>query len=151
MDTDDDARPALTADEVAERLALAPHPEGGAFRETWRDDPGDDRRGAGTAILYLLRDGEVSHWHRVDAAEVWHFHDGAALELRRAPDERTPPTTARLGVDLVAGDEPQLVVPVGWWQSARSTGAWTLVSCTVSPAFEFAGFELASDGFVPGA
>lgn len=150
MDPQDRSRPDLTADEVVARLDLEPHPEGGWFRETWRHDPGDGSRGAGTAILYLLRAGEASHWHRVDADEVWHFHAGAALELDRSPDDDTAATTARLGVELGDDELPQLVVPAGWWQSARSTGAWTLVSCTVSPAFVGAGFELAPPAFVPG-
>ena len=143
--------PDLDADAVIARLGLEPHPEGGHFRETWRHEPTGAGRGAGTAIYYLLAAGERSHWHRIDADEIWHFHAGAPLELRRAPDAVTAPTDAVLGIDLFAGQEPQLRVPAGWWQAARSTGAWTLVSCTVSPAFEFAGFELAPPQFEPGA
>jgi predicted cupin superfamily sugar epimerase len=140
-----------TADEIIAQLDLQPHPEGGWFRETWRHRPGDGSRGAGTAIHFLLRAGERSHWHRVDADELWHFHAGAPLRLSRAPDDATPPTDALLGVDLAAGQLPQLRVPVGWWQAAASTGDWTLVSCTVSPAFLFEHFELAPPGFAPGA
>jgi predicted cupin superfamily sugar epimerase len=139
-----------TADDVIRVLALAPHPEGGFFRETWRHDAGPGERGAGTAIYFLLRAGDRSHWHRVDADEVWHFHAGAPLTLWRTADADTPPDTAVLGIDLHAGQEPQLRVPAGWWQSAASTGDWTLVSCTVAPAFEFAGFELAPPDFEPG-
>lgn len=131
-------------------LGLQPHPEGGHFRETWRHDAGPGVRGAGTAILYLLRAGERSHWHRVDADEVWHFHAGAPLALERSPDDATAPSTDLLGIDLAAGQAPQLVVPQGWWQAASSTGDWTLVSCTVAPAFTFDGFELAPPDFTPG-
>ena len=126
----------MEPDEIIRLLELAPHPEGGFFRETWRDQPSDGGRGSGTAIYYLLRAGERSRRHRVDAAEVWHHYAGAPLELTI---ERTPGV---LGPDVTAGERPQLVVPPGAWQSARSLGAWTLVGCTVSPAFEFDHFEL---------
>jgi predicted cupin superfamily sugar epimerase len=180
----------MTADDVIRRLALAPHPEGGFYRETWRDAPADGARGAGTAIYFLLRAGERSRWHRIDAAELWHFYAGAPLELAISRDGVTQ-ERQRLGADLAAGERPQLVVPPGAWQSAtclaapnvansgrgggrdartqaagrrgehgneygnepgsepRSEG-WTLVGCTVSPAFEFARFELAPEGFAPG-
>ncbi len=137
----------LSADEVVALLGLAPHPEGGAFRETFRDPHAVDAtgRGASTAIYFLLRAGEVSRWHRVDAAEIWHWHAGAPLELRIAnADGRAAHV---LGNDLVAGERPQGVVPAGAWQQARSLGAWTLVGCTVAPAFEFSRFELAAPGF----
>lgn len=139
-----------TADDVIARLDLAPHPEGGHFRETWRHDPGDTARGAGTAILYLLSAGERSHWHRVDADELWHFHAGAPLELARSPGDDIPPGRDLLGIDLASDQHPQLRVPAGWWQAARSTGDWSLVGCTVSPAFTFDGFELAPPDFTPG-
>ncbi len=139
-----------SADDVIARLDLAPHPEGGHFRETWRHVPDDGGRSAGTAILYLLAAGQRSHWHRVDADELWHFHAGAPLALERSPDDATPPTTTLLGVDLAAGHEPQLLVPAGWWQAASSSGDWTLVGCTVSPAFTFDGFALAPPDFAPG-
>lgn len=131
------------------RLGLKPHPEGGHFRETFRHAPKDGGRGAMTSILYLLAEGEASHWHRVDAAEVWHFHAGAPLELRVSEDGRSR-SAHRLG-DPLDGDEPQVTVPAHAWQSARSTGAWSLVGCTVGPAFDFAGFELAPAGWEPGA
>jgi len=134
---------------VIARLGLAPHPEGGHFRETWRDRPALGGRGAGTAIYYLLRAGEVSAWHRIDATETWHFYAGAPLELR-VSERGGPPAVQRLGTDLARGERPQAVVPPTAWQSARSLSAWTLVGCTVSPAFEFAGFELASPGREPG-
>lgn len=137
----------MTADEIIERLALAPHPEGGAYRETWRDGGAD--RGAGTAIYYLLRAGETSHWHRVDATEIWHFYAGAPLELSLSSDGEI---SARhmLGAALAEGHRPQITVPTYCWQSARTTGDWTLAGCTVSPAFQFAGFEMAPEGWAPG-
>lgn len=138
------ADPAAPADELIERLGLEPHPEGGWFRETWRDPDVDGRRGRGTAIYFLLRAGERSHWHRVDAAEVWHHYAGAPLELSIGSDRRVV-----LGPDVAAGEVPQAVVPAGEWQAARSLGAFTLVGCTVSPAFRFEGFELAPEGWSP--
>ena len=144
------ADPATPADVVITALGLAPHPEGGFYRETWRDRPADGSRGAGTAILFLLRAGDVSHWHRVDAAELWHFHAGAPLRLGLSPDGAMQHSVL-LGLDLGAGQIPQRMVPAGCWQSAVSLGAWTLVGCTVSPAFRFEGFELAPPGWRPGA
>jgi predicted cupin superfamily sugar epimerase len=141
---------ALTAAEVIAALGLEPHPEGGHFRETFRDAaPAPGGRGASTAIYYLLQAGERSHWHRVDAAETWHFYAGAPLELEISGDGRSR-DSRRLGPDLAAGERPQAVVPKGAWQAARSLGAWTLVGCTVAPAFEFAGFDLAPPGWAPG-
>jgi predicted cupin superfamily sugar epimerase len=125
---------------VIERLGLRPHPEGGHFRETFRHVPEDGGRGAMTSILYLLAEGEVSHWHRVDAAEVWHFHAGAPLTLSISEDGRSV-RRHTLGPDVDAGHEPQLTVPAHAWQSARSTGAWTLVGCTVGPAFELTALD----------
>jgi len=131
----------LTADDVRNVLALAPHPEGGWYRETWRDVPVPPAtRGAGTAILFLLAAGEESAWHRVDAAEIWLFHAGAALALRMGA--MAAPETVVLGHG--PGESLQAVVPAGAWQAARSTGAWSLVSCVVAPAFSFDGFELAN-------
>jgi uncharacterized protein len=136
------------ASSVIDRLGLRPHPEGGWFVETFRD-PRPDARGYSTAIYYLLQQGERSHWHRVDAAEVWHFHAGAPLELGLSPDG-VATETRRLGIELDRGERPQIVVPAGWWQSARSLGAWTLVGCTVAPGFTFAGFEMAAPAWTPG-
>ena len=136
--------------ELIERLGMQPHPEGGHYVERWRDEPDDGSRGAGTAILFLLREGERSHWHRVDADEIWLFHAGAPLRLEIAATDDDEPTASLLGIDLAAGEDPQRRVPAGWWQAAATTGAWTLVSCTVSPAFRFEGFELAPEGFRPG-
>lgn len=139
----------MTADEVVAALGLAPHPEGGAYRETFRHVPVGGGRGAMTAIYYLLRAGERSHWHRVDAAEIWHFHAGAPLALEMARAQGSRIETVVLGADLAAGQRPQAVVPENRWQAARSLGDWTLVGCTVGPAFEFAGFELAPKGWAP--
>lgn len=138
-----------TAEEVIRLLGLEPHPEGGHFRETFRDGGGPDGRARSTAIYFLLARGEVSRWHRVDAAEGWHFYAGAPLLLKIAEEGRDARTVS-LGTDLAAGQRPQAVVPANAWQSARSTGAWTLVGCTVAPGFEFSGFELAPDGWQPG-
>lgn len=133
----------LTAAQVKQALHLAPHPEGGHYRETWRDAPADGGRGAATSILFLLEAGENSHWHRVDAAELWLWHGGATLELGIGPQ------TLRLGPNLAEGDVLQAVVPAQAWQAARPLGAWSLVGCVVAPAFQFAGFELAPPGWSP--
>jgi len=130
------------ANEVIEALGLAPHPEGGWFRETWREP-------ATTAIHYLLRAGERSHWHRVDATEIWHFYAGDPLGLALSTDGHDLADHV-VGADLAAGQEPQVVVPAGVWQSARPLGRWTLVGCTVAPAFRFEGFEMAPTGWEPG-
>jgi len=137
------------AEAIIRALGLEPHPEGGFYRETFRDvATGPDGRAASTAIYFLLHEGQVSRWHRVDATEVWHWHAGAPLDLGLAP----PGGAARqvtLGFDPASGLQPQAVVPTGWWQQARSRGVWTLVGCTVTPGFTFAGFELAPDGLEP--
>lgn len=138
----------VPAEAVIAALGLLPHPEGGHYRETWRDAPADGARGAGTAIMFLLRAGEVSHWHRVDADEIWIFNAGAPLRLRLSADGRAI-ADHRVGLDLAAGAQPHVVVPRGYWQAAESVGAWTLVTCTVSPAFAFTGFELAAPGWAP--
>ncbi|MGA9599760.1 MAG: cupin domain-containing protein [Methylocystis sp.] len=139
----------VSAEEVIRGLSLAPHPEGGFFRETFRDKTtANGERAASTAIYYLLPQGEISQWHRVDAAEIWHFYAGALLELSLSEDGLEA-SRQRLGNDLSLGERPQLVAPAGWWQSARSLGAWTLVGCTVAPGFEFSRFELAAQGFSP--
>jgi predicted cupin superfamily sugar epimerase len=141
---------ALTAAEIIARLDLKPHPEGGHYRETFRDSQTDaNGRAASTLIYFLLARGERSHWHRVDAAEAWHFHAGAPLILRIA-ENSSQPQSVTLGIDLVAGQQPQAVVPAHAWQSAESTGEWTLVGCSVAPGFEFAKFELAPKHWEPG-
>lgn len=129
-------------------LDLAPHPEGGFYRETFRDPFTHDGRAASTAIYFLLPAGVTSRWHRVDAVETWHWYAGAALDLRVAEDHG-PFSAIRLGPDILAGERPQGVVPRGAWQQAVSLGAWTLVGCTVAPGFMFQGFELAAKGFDP--
>ena len=136
----------MSAREVAAALRLERHPEGGHYRETFRDEAGPEGRGHSTAILYLLEAGEHSHWHRVDAAEVWHFHAGAPLALTLSPDGHDA-EAHRLGLNLAAHEAPQVVVPAGWWQTAESLGAWTLVGCTVAPGFRFEGFEMAPDAW----
>ena len=138
------------ADDLIRLLGLQPHPEGGWFRETWRDHPPGGGRGAGTAIYYLLRSGERSHWHRVDAAEGWHFYDGDPLVLAVSLDGLSVDEHV-LGRDLADGQRHHVVVPAGAWQAARPVGRWTLVGCTVAPAFELSGFELAPPGWEPGA
>ena len=138
----------LDAGDIVRLLDLAPHPEGGFYRETFRDPVASDGRAVSTAIYYLLPAGQASAWHRVDAAEVWHYYAGAPLELALA--DASGRIVHRLGSDLANGERPQLVVPSGAWQHARSLGAWTLVGCTVAPGFEFTGFELAAPGLISG-
>ena len=140
-----------SAETLISTLELAPHPEGGWYRETWRSGVTDaNGRPSGTAILFLLCAQERSHWHRVDADEIWHFHAGAPLNMRLSPDKAGPAREHVLGPDPGAGQTPQLVVPANHWQSAESTGDWTLVGCTVSPGFLFEGFELAPPDFTIG-
>jgi uncharacterized protein len=138
-----------TAAEIIARLELKPHPEGGHYRETFRDSRRDaNGRSASTAIYFLLARGERSHWHRIDAAEVWHYYAGSALNLQIADD--VGQRGIRLGPDLAAGEVPQAIVPAQAWQAAESTGDWTLVGCTVAPGFDFAKFELAEPDWFPG-
>jgi predicted cupin superfamily sugar epimerase len=139
----------LAATDVIRLLGLAPHPEGGHYRETFRDVATNGAgRAASTAIYFLLAAGEVSRWHRVDAAEAWHWYAGAALALTIVDEGGR--RAVRLGAGLAAGERPQAVVAAGAWQQAASLGEWTLVGCTVAPGFQFAGFELAPPGFEPG-
>jgi len=141
----------LTAAEIVRRLGLTPHPEGGHFRETFRDRRAvEGARAASTAIYFLLAHGERSHWHRVDAVEVWHFYAGAPLRLETAAREGAAIRRVTLGPDLAAGEHPQAIVPAGAWQAAESLGDWTLVGCTVAPGFAFESFELAPPGWRPG-
>ena len=142
MTTDFDPR------EIIEALSLEPHPEGGHYRETYRHRPRGGERAASTAIYYLLCKGERSHWHRVDRDEIWHWYAGASLTLSLSGDGQSSENRT-LGNDLAAGQRPQVLVPASTWQSAVSLGAWTLVGCTVAPAFEFAGFELAPPDWKP--
>jgi predicted cupin superfamily sugar epimerase len=140
------------AQEMIAALGLAPHPEGGWYRETWRaaaEMPGG--RGGGSSILFLLEPGQKSHWHRVDASELWLFQAGTAFTLRLADGDAGPVREVRLGADVLAGEAPQQVVAPGEWQAAEASAeGWALVACVVVPGFEFAGFELAPPGWAPG-
>ncbi|MEO5324783.1 cupin domain-containing protein [Mesorhizobium sp. CC13] len=142
----------MYAAEIIATLGMRRHPEGGWYVETFRDAPAGGpygARGHSTAIYFLLERGDVSAWHRVkDAAEIWLFHAGDPIELR-LHQSGGGISSHSLGVDLAAGERPQIVVPAGWWQTARSLGDWTLVSCTVAPGFEFSQFELAEPGWEP--
>jgi predicted cupin superfamily sugar epimerase len=135
------------AKDIIEALNLHPHPEGGHFVETWRHEPEDTSRGAGTAIYFLLRRGERSRWHRIDSSEIWHFYAGSPLTLSIATDSGS--TDHDLGPDILAGQRPQIEVAPMAWQAAESQGDWTLVGCTVSPAFDFDHFEMAEPGWEP--
>jgi uncharacterized protein len=140
---------AVTSADIIARLELRPHPEGGHYRETFRDKRVDaNGRALSTAIYFLLARGERWHWHRVDAVETWHYYAGSALTLHIA-NEGCKGHTVTLGSDLIADERPQAIVPAQAWQSAETTGDWTLVGCTVAPGFEFAGFELAPKGWEP--
>jgi len=140
----------LTAAEMIRALDLKPHPEGGHYRQTFQDTRTDaNGRAASTAIYFLLARGERSHWHRVDAVEVWHYHAGAPLVLEMA-DAAGAIRRMKLGPDIAMGERPQGVVPMGHWQAAESLGDWTLVGCTVAPGFQFAGFEMAAPDWKPG-
>ncbi|WP_332680558.1 cupin domain-containing protein [Bosea sp. (in: a-proteobacteria)] len=141
----------LDAAGIIRLLELKPHPEGGHYRETFRDPQGPEGpegRSFSTAIYYLLDAGETSHWHRVDAAEIWHHYAGAPLAISLSP-EGGETAIQHLGSDLSAGQRPQIVVPAGCWQSAATLGGWTLVGCTVAPGFAFSGFEMARPGWRP--
>lgn len=139
----------MRAADVVALLGLQPHPEGGFYKETFRDPVTlPSGRAASTAIYYLLGVGEVSEWHRVDAAEVWHWHAGAPMVITMSPDGHDA-EAHHLGPDLGLKQRPQLVVPANWWQTATSLGAWTLVGCTVAPGFDFKGFEMAPPGWRP--
>lgn len=131
---------AMSAEDIVHRLGLAPHPEGGFYRETFRDTQAPGGRAASTAIYFLLPGGAPSRWHRVDAAEGWHHYAGAPLELMI--EQNGVRSVHLLGSDLAAGQRPQGIVHAGAWQAARSLGPWTLAGCTVAPGFEFAHFEV---------
>lgn len=139
----------MTAEAIIDSLGMEKHPEGGWYVETFRDKAGG-RRGHSTAIYYLLKAGERSHWHRVkDAVEIWHYYAGAALALYRSDDGKVTETIV-LGGDIARGERPQAVIPANSWQAAESLGDFTLVGCTVAPGFDFAGFEMAPPGWTPG-
>ena len=139
--------PSPAAADIIRKLALKPHPEGGHYRETFRDTRLHDGRAASTAILFLLARGERSHWHRVDAVEIWHHYAGAPLKLEVVDGSKEE--IFRLGADIHADEVPQVTVPARAWQAAESSGDWTLVGCTVAPGFDFNGFELAPPGWRP--
>ncbi|WP_282076987.1 cupin domain-containing protein [Epibacterium ulvae] len=134
----------MTADEIIAKLNLQPHPEGGWYRQTWAAE--NEGRPTGTCIYFLLKEGEHSHWHKVDAAEIWLYHAGAPLILSLSETDTGPAIDHVLSPDLTEG-APQIIVSTGHWQAARTTGEYTLVSCTVSPGFLFEGFELAPEKF----
>lgn len=135
----------MNADEIISTLDLIPHPEGGYYRQTWVAE--NKGRPTGTAIYFLLKANEKSHWHKVDATEIWLYHAGAPIELRLSESDDGPSTKVTLGPDLSKSERPQVIVPEYWWQSAATTGDWTLVSCTVCPGFQFEGFTLADANF----
>jgi len=144
----------MTAEDLIKALELQPHPEGGWYRETWRSDVSIDWRASATAVLFLLEAHQRSHWHTVDAAELWLWHAGDPLLLELSTDERGPVGDIRRGPDVLAGDNPQYLVEAGEWQAAAplpGQAGYTLVSCIVSPGFEFSGFSLAPDGWRPGS
>lgn len=135
---------------LIDKLSLQPHPEGGWYRETWRAPAQAGERAAGTAIYFLLEEGQRSHWHRVDASEIWLWHAGSPLALSIADDDAATPQTISLGPEIASGQHPQHVIPTGHWQAASADEGWVLVSCVVAPGFEFEGFELAAEGWKPG-
>jgi predicted cupin superfamily sugar epimerase len=139
-----------TAKDIIAALRLERHPEGGWYIQTFQDPEMTNGRADSTAIFYLLEAGDRSHWHTVDAVEIWHYHAGAPLALRLSGDGRTV-RTVTLGPDIIAGQIPQGIVRKGEWQSATSLGDWTLVGCTVAPGFEFSGFHMAAPGWEPGS
>jgi uncharacterized protein len=149
------AQPEMDPDSLIETLGLKPHPEGGHFCETFRDDtslndPDSKARAHSTAIYYLLKAGEQSHWHRVDAAEIWHWYAGSPLRLSLAINSDAQQSNLVLGPDVLNGERPQRIIPANAWQAAASMGAWTLVGCTVAPGFEFEHFEMAEPNWQPG-
>lgn len=143
----------MAADDLIEALGLAPHPEGGWYRETWRAEAAEGERAAASAVLYVIQPGQRSHWNRVDAHEIWLWHGGDPVDLMIAETSAGPIATVRLGGRAADGEQPQVVIPAGQWQSAEpvaGTAGYTLLSCIVAPAFEFSGFELAEPGWSPG-
>jgi hypothetical protein len=145
----------MTAKDLIEALNLAPHPEGGWYRETWRAEAGEGERAAASAVYYVIEPGQRSHWNRVDADEIWLWHMGDPLDISIAATDAGPSRTLRLGGKVGMGEQPQLIIPKGQWQAADpiegGEARYTFLSCIVAPAFEFSGFELASPDWSPGA
>jgi predicted cupin superfamily sugar epimerase len=139
----------LSVEDVVAALGLEPHPEGGYFRETFRQDPGDGSRGSMTAIYYMPPVDRPSRWRVIDVDEVWTYHAGAPLTLSLSHDGRTV-ETHRLGTDFANGEKPQAVVPKGVWASAVSHGGWSLVGGICAPAFLYEGFRMAPPDWQPG-
>jgi predicted cupin superfamily sugar epimerase len=135
----------MSAEALIEQLQLAPHPEGGWYRQTWAAE--GEGRPSGTCIYFLLKQGERSHWHRVDAGEIWHFYAGTPLVLSVSATDTGPAMDHILGPDFACGQSPQIIVKPGHWQAASAPDGWALVGCTVSPGFQFEGFELAASDF----
>lgn len=143
----------MTAEDLIQSLGLKPHPEGGWYRETWRADAEPGERAAASAVLYVLQPGQRSNWNRVDADEIWLWHGGDPLDVSIAESDAGPVWTTRLGGRVTQGEQPQLIVLAGWWESAEPAAGeagYALISCIVAPAFEFSGFELAEPGWAPG-
>jgi uncharacterized protein len=151
---DGGTREVMMAEELIDTLDLKPHPEGGWYRETWRAEAGEGRRAAASAVLYVIQPGQRSHWNRVDAHEIWLWHAGDPVDVSIAAGDEAAVRAVRLGGRITAGDQPQLVIPAGHWQSAEPAAdgdaGYSLISCIVVPAFEFSGFELAEPGWSPG-
>jgi len=145
--------PRVTAEELIEALELAPHPEGGWYRETWRATARDGERAPASAVYYVMQPGQQSRWNRVDAAEIWLWHAGDPVDLLIAASGADEPKTVRLGGRVTEGQSPQVIVPAGHWQSAvlvDGSAGYAFISCIVAPTFEFSGFELAEPGWAPG-
>lgn len=137
-----------SAKSLIQALDLAPHPEGGWYKETWRADADPDTRAVGTAIYYLLEADQFSHWHRIDSTEIWHWYAGAPLSMTVSANGHDA-QSLHLGPEISLGQRPQFIIPPNWWQTATSLGQWSLMGCTVSPGFEFDGFEMAPDDWRP--
>ena len=144
----------MSAEDLIQALELAPHPEGGWYRETWRAAAADGERAAASAIYYVIQPGQKSHWNRVDAHEIWLWHSGDPLDVSVAATDAGPSRTARLGGRVTRGEQPQLIIPAGQWQSANTVAGgeagYSFISCIVAPAFDFGGFELADPDWEPG-
>ena len=139
----------MTADQIIKFLQLQPHPEGGWYKQTWKSEDTLSGRASGTSIYFLLKAGEISHWHKIDSVEIWHYYDGSPLTLRIANEDNNEIATKILGPNLAKLQSPQILVNKNLWQSAETTGDYTLVGCTVSPGFEFSKFTLAPKNFNP--